>query len=59
MTQSERALVWCELRELYTREEADRWLNLPHPQLDGRKASDCTFKEVMAVIDRMSSGAFL
>jgi hypothetical protein len=35
------------------------WLTTPHPQLDGRCALDCTFDEVMAIIDRLRTGAFL
>ena len=59
MTAVEHALVWCELRELYSEAEARMWLETPHPQLDDRCPRECSFAEVMAVVDRLKSGAFL
>jgi len=49
MTAVEHALVWCELRELYSEAEARTWLEVPHPQLDDRCPRECSFAEVMAV----------
>ena len=59
MTRSERQSIWRELREIYDVMDAAVWLEAPHPQLEERKPRDCTFDEVMAVIDRLKSGAFL
>jgi len=59
MTHAERALIWCELVELYNPDDAMHWLNEPHPQLNDRRAADCAFDEVMAIIDQLKSGAFI
>jgi uncharacterized protein (DUF2384 family) len=59
MTRAQRHLIWCELREFYSPSEAYRWLNSPHPQLEDRHAVDCEFDEVMAIIDRLKSSAYL
>ena len=53
-----RALVWTELRQFYSEDEARRWLDTPHPQLGNRRPRDCSYAEVMAVIDQLKSGAF-
>lgn len=59
MNHKARAVVWCALLELYTAPEARQWLNSPHPQLAGRKPTDCSYREVMAILDRLKSGAYV
>jgi len=59
MGEAEKALIYCELREFYYADEARRWMESPHPQLDDRRPCDCSFDGVMAVIDRLKSGAFV
>jgi hypothetical protein len=58
MKPNARALVWCELRELYSQDEARRWMMSPHPQLNDRRPLDCSYADVMAVIDQLKAGAF-
>jgi hypothetical protein len=59
MTEDEIALILKRLAAFYSLEEAQRWLNAPHPQLNGRRAVDCPLAEVLAIIDRLESDAFL
>jgi len=59
MTKAERTLIWCEIRKFYEPREAYQWMESPHPQLEDRRPRDCTYDEVMMVIDRLKSGAFL
>jgi len=59
MNARQRELVFCELRKFYDRDDAEIWLELPHPQLKGRRPTDCEFEEVMAILDRLGSGAYL
>lgn len=59
MTAPENALVWCELRELFGYAQAHEWMITPHPMFDGRCPHDCSFDEVMRVIDQLKSGAFI
>lgn len=51
------------LRQLYSDYEIELWLRLPHPQLQWRipqEMIDCgRFEEVEAVVDRLTSGAYL
>ncbi len=51
----------CAIRLLafYTPEEAAQWMTMSHPQLGGRRATDCTKDEVMAIIDRLESCAYI
>lgn len=52
----------CKRRLLdlgYTEDEAALWLNAPHPQLKGKRAADCDYSEVSAVLGRLESGAYL
>jgi len=53
------ALVWCELIEFYDADAARQWLRSPHPQLKGRKPIDCSYAEVMVIIDQLKAGAFV
>jgi len=59
MTKAERARIWREVRELYEPRDAWRWMEAEHPQLGGRRPRDCSYDEVMAVLDRLKSGAYL
>ena len=59
MTSFERHSILFELLSIYSYNEAEHWLITPHPQLGGRKAIDCNFAEVKAIVDRLKSGAFL
>jgi hypothetical protein len=59
MTPAQRAFVECELRELFDVEQAQLWLNSPHPLLGLRRPRECDFDEVMAHIDALKSGAFV
>lgn len=43
----------------YSQDEALTWMNSPHPQLGGFKPRDYSYQEVLAIIDRLESGAFL
>lgn len=51
------------LDEYYTPEEVRIWLYSDHPQLNGRRAIDLIVEdraaEVIAIIDRLDSGAYL
>jgi uncharacterized protein (DUF2384 family) len=58
MNAAERAFVECELRELFDIEQAQIWLNSPHPLLGLRRPRDCNYDEVMAHIDQLKSGAY-
>ena len=59
MDSFERDVIWRELILLYDERDAALWMDMPHPQLEGRSPIDCSFEEVKAVIDRLNSGAFL
>ena len=54
MTSFERHSILYELLSFYNYDEAERWLISPHPQLGGRKAIDCSFAEVKAIVDRLN-----
>jgi hypothetical protein len=43
--------------EVLYRAEVDMWLTLPHPQLEGRRPMDCSYVEVVRILDRLESGA--
>ena len=58
MTEAEQAIVYVELREVYSPQEANYWLANPHMRLDWRRPNDCKLDEVLAVIDQLKSGAF-
>jgi uncharacterized protein (DUF2384 family) len=58
MKSKERAVVFMALRELFSDEEARAWLNTTHPQLKGRTPLECEYREVIAIIDQLRSGAF-
>lgn len=53
----------ARLHEYYTPDEVRTWLHAPHPQLAGERAIDLLHQnrlvEVLQVIDRLDSGAFL
>ncbi len=60
MSPNETKEIYKRLIPLYPNaDDLHRWLNDPHPQLDGRRAVDSEFSEVMAIIDRLESGAYL
>jgi len=59
MSRAERILVWRQVRKFYEVGDAHKWMESPHPQLDNRRPCDCTYDEVMVIIDRLKSGAFL
>lgn len=58
MTADECVLTMKALFEFYEPQDALRWMQSPHPQLDERKPVDCSFAEVWAIIDRLQSGAY-
>lgn len=51
------------LDEFYTQDEAQLWLSLPHPQLEGRVPNDVIADgradEVLAILRRLNDGAYL
>jgi len=57
------ARVKTRLLAFYTPEEADQWIALPHPQLDGLTASEAIregrYSDVIAIINRLETGAFV
>lgn len=57
MQSNARALVFCELMAFFDRALARQWLETPHPQLGNRRPLDCSYADVMAVIDDMKAGA--
>jgi uncharacterized protein (DUF2384 family) len=59
MKPNARALVWAELRQIYSQDEARIWMMSPHPQLKDRRPAECSYMEVMAVIDQLKAGAFI
>jgi hypothetical protein len=58
MNEAERALVYCELREMFSALDTRAWLAVSNAALDGRRPNDCSFVEVMRVVDQLKSGAF-
>lgn len=54
--------LWAELLELYTEEEAVKWLTSPHPMLDGKTAAEMMargeFERLFAIVDGISAGTF-
>jgi hypothetical protein len=58
MNEAEKALVYVELRELFNALDARAWLIVPNAALAGRCPNDCSFADVMRVIDMLKSGAF-
>jgi uncharacterized protein (DUF2384 family) len=46
LSDSERALIWNELREFYSPSEAHKWLTTRHPLLKDRRPLDCDFDKV-------------
>ena len=58
MKEVERALVWCELREVFSHGEARTWLTTPHGALGDRSPINCSYHEVMKAIDALKSGSF-
>jgi len=59
MKPNARALVWAELRQFYSQDEAHTWMMSPHPQLEDRRPVDCSYADVMAIIDRLKAEVFL
>jgi uncharacterized protein (DUF2384 family) len=56
----ESADIWRRLLNLgYSQDEAHQWMFNPHPQLRGSVAADCAHDEVVAILDRLESGAYL
>lgn len=55
--------ICVALRDFYTLEEIDQWLDLPHPQLDGRTPRAVIAAgrgdEVMAIIRQLSDCVYL
>lgn len=51
------------LQEYFTTDEIRSWLYARHPQLDGQRAMDLIHedrtKEVLAILERLESGAYL
>lgn len=43
----------------YTRDEAEKWLDATHPQLNGAAAIDSEFENVSAIIQRLEDDAYL
>ena len=58
LTAPEHALAYCELREIFNPGEARTWLETPNGSLGDRQPMQCSFEEVMRVIDSLKSGAF-
>ena len=52
-----------KLEKYYTPEEAGKWLDIPHPQLDGRtpawEIKNGRIADVCAIIDRLESAVYL
>ncbi len=55
--------IVVRLGNYYTKEEADRWLNSPHPQLGGQTAAHLIAigqdNDVHAVLDRLEADGYL
>lgn len=51
--------VLHELRDLYTREEAELWMKSEHKLLNGRRPVDCHPNELWRLIDQLKSGIYL
>jgi uncharacterized protein (DUF2384 family) len=58
MNEAEKALVYVELRELFEPWQVRTWLETPHGLLEDRQPQQCSFREVLRVIDTLKSGAF-
>lgn len=52
--------LWDSLLDLYTEEEAVRWLTSPHPMLNGKTAAECLARGktdvVFTAFDRITEG---
>lgn len=59
MNGAETALVWCYLLDLYDRERAHDWLNKPHSLLGDRRPADCSFDEVLPIIEQIKTGILI
>lgn len=60
MTPDEILLVLEQLKEYYPEtRDAYAWLGVRHPLLNGRRAIDCTFTEVWAILEQLRTGAYV
>lgn len=59
MTSAEYDQVRTRLLAFYTPAEIAIWTHSPHPQLNGRTAMNSALNEVMAIIDRLESSAYI
>lgn len=59
MTNRELTELNAKLSVFYDPADAILWMQSPHPQLEGRRPMDAGYQEVMAIIDRLESGAYL
>jgi uncharacterized protein (DUF2384 family) len=53
MTGAEIAICIRELLDHYDPVQAQQWMLLPHPHLEGRRPIDCPIAEVIAVLARL------
>jgi uncharacterized protein (DUF2384 family) len=57
MTQRQLSKIMTKLERIYPHEQAEMWMHSNHPMLGERQPVDCSYHEVMRVIDVLKSGA--
>lgn len=58
MTDEEADLVRAELGQVYDAQGVGIWMTSRNEMLSGRRPMSCGFDEVMAVVERLTTGAF-
>lgn len=48
-----------DLKDFYSREEAEQWMRSEQKLLNGRRPVDCAPQEVWRLIDQLKSGAHI